>query len=175
MSFRALPSMVDHGKNKEYLFTPEIRAAIDRQIAKYPPERRQSAVMAALTIVQDNHGGWLTREQMDDIAAYLDMPAISVYEVATFYSLYDLQPVGRHKICVCNSVSCMLSGAEELIAHMRKRYGLAPGGTSADGKFTFKEFECLGACKDAPVVLVDKAYHEGVTIEKLDSLIDRLD
>lgn len=175
MSFRAAPLTVDHGKDKAFLFTPEIRAAIDRHIAKYPPEHRQSAVMAALMIVQEHEGGWLTRESMDNVAAYLDMPAIAVYEVATFYGMYDLQPVGRHKLCICNSVSCMLAGAEELIAHMAEKYGLVPGKTSADGKITVKECECLGACKDAPVVLIDKTYRERVTIAELDALIGGLD
>jgi NADH-quinone oxidoreductase subunit E len=175
MSFRAAPLAVIHDRDKSSLFSEDLRAAIDREIAKYPGEWKQSAVMAALTLVQDANGGSLTRALMDDIAAYLDMPAVSVYEVATFYGMYDLEPVGRHKVCVCNSISCMLNGSEELIEHVQAHYGIGPGETSADGKFTLKEFECLGACKDAPAVLVDKVYHERLTPAALDRLIDELD
>jgi NADH-quinone oxidoreductase subunit E len=175
MSFRTNPLQVIHERDKDQLLTPEVRAAIDQHIAKYPSERRQSALMPALTIVQDSNGGWLTRELMDDVAAYLDVPAMAVYEVASFYGLYDLEPVGRHKVCVCNSISCMLSGSEALLNHIKKRYNVAAGETTADGKFTFKEFECLGACKDAPVVLIDKTYHERLDPTALDQLIDELD
>jgi len=103
------------------------------------------------------------------------MPEVAVYEVASFYGMYDLEPVGRHKVCVCNSISCMLGGAEELIEHVEKKYKVVPGGTSADGKFTFKEFECLGACRHAPAVLVDETYHECLTPAALDKLINKLD
>ncbi len=175
MSFRNAPLAVVHGRDKEALFTPEIRAEIDGHVAKYPAEWKQSAVMPALTLLQDHNGGWLTRALMDDLAAYLDMPEVSVYEVATFYGMYDLEPVGRHKVCVCNSVSCMLNGAEELMHHIEQKYDVGEGGTTADGKFTFKEFECLGACKDAPVVMVDKTYHERLSPEDFDRLVETLD
>ncbi len=175
MSFRTAPLAVVHDRAKDSLFTPEIRAEIDRHIAKYPPEWKQSAVMPALTLLQDHNGGWLTKALMNDVAAYLDMPEVAVYEVATFYGMYDLEPVGRHKVCICNSVSCMLGGAEELMHHIERKYGVAPGGTTADGKFTFKELECLGACRDAPAVMVDKTYHERLDAEGLDKLIDDLD
>ncbi|KAA6185253.1 NADH-quinone oxidoreductase subunit NuoE [Thiohalocapsa marina] len=175
MSFRNAPLAVIHDVDKDTLFTPEIRAEIDRHVAKYPPEWKQSAVMPALTLVQDHNGGWLSRELMDQVAAYLDMPEVSVYEVATFYGMYDLEPVGRHKVCVCNSISCMLGGSEELMQHIEHKYNVAPGETTADGKFTFKEFECLGACRHAPAVMVDKTYHECVTPESFDKLIKKLD
>jgi NADH-quinone oxidoreductase subunit E len=175
MSFRTAPLSVLHGVDKTTLFTPEIRARIDRHIAKYPPEWKQSAVMPALTLVQEHNGGWLTKEAMKDVAAYLDMPETAVYEVATFYAMYDLKPVGRHKLCVCNSVSCMLQGAEALMEHIEHKYRVANGGTTPDGKFTFKEFECLGACRHAPAVMIDKTYHECVTPEGIDKLIEALD
>jgi NADH-quinone oxidoreductase subunit E len=175
MSFRTAPLAVMHDVDKGTLFTAEIRAEIDKHIAKYPPEWKQSAVMPALTILQDHNGGWLTQELMDQLAAYLDMPEVAVYEVASFYAMYDLEPVGRHKICVCNSVSCMLGGAEALLEHIERRHGVAPGQTSSDGKFTLKEFECLGACRDAPAVMVDKTYHECVTTADIDKLISKLD
>ncbi|MGQ9659084.1 MAG: NADH-quinone oxidoreductase subunit NuoE [Thermochromatium sp.] len=175
MSLRNAPLTVIHDVDKSTLFTPEIRAAIDAHIAKYPPEWKQSAVMPALSIVQEANGGWLTTELMDAVAAYLDMPTVSVYEVATFYSLYDLVPQGRHKVCVCNSISCMLNGSEALIEHLEHTYGVKPGETTADGRFTLKEVECLGACRDAPVVLIDKVYHEQLTPESLDRLIQGLE
>jgi len=176
MSFRTAPLAVPtDAQVKEGLLTPEIRAEIDRHTAKYPPEWKQSAVMPALTLVQDWNGGWLSRELMDDVAAYLDMPAVSVYEVATFYGMYDLEPTAKHKVCICNSVSCLLCGSEELIEHVEGKYGVKPGQTTADGRFTFKEVECLGACRHAPAVLVDKTYHENLSAEALDKLIEGLD
>jgi NADH-quinone oxidoreductase subunit E len=175
MSFRTAPLSVVHDVDKETLFTPAIRAEIDKHVAKYPSQWKQSAVMPALTLVQDHNGGWLSKALMNDVAAYLDMPEIAVYEVASFYAMYDLEPVGRHKIYVCNSVSCMLAGAEALMEHIEKKHKVAPGGTTADGKFTFKEFECLGACRHAPAVMVDKSYHECVTPDAIDKLIKKLD
>ncbi len=127
MSFRNAPLAVIHDRDKSTLFTAEIRERIDACIAKYPAEWKQSAVMPALTIVQDANGGWLTPELMDDVAAYLDMPEVSVYEVATFYGMYDLEPQGRHKVCVCNSVSCLLLGSEELIEHVEHKYDVRLG------------------------------------------------
>lgn len=175
MSFRTAPLALDHGLDKSQLFTAEVRAAIDAHVAKYPPEWRQSACMPALTLVQEWNGGWLSRELMDAVAAYLDMPAASVYEVATFYGMYDLKPTAKRKVCICNSVSCLLNGSEELIHHVEHKYRVRPGETTADGRFTFKEVECLGACKDAPAVLIDKTYHEKVTAEALDKLIEGLE
>ena len=174
MSFRTAPLRVVSERDKGTLLTPEIRAQIDRQVVKYPAEWKQSAVMAALTLVQEQNGGWLSRELMDDVAAYLDMPQIAVYEVASFYGMYDLEPTAKHKVCVCNSVSCMLCGSEELIEHVEKKYGVKPGETTDDGRFTFKEVECLGACRHAPAVLVGKTYHENLSTEALDQLIEGL-
>jgi NADH-quinone oxidoreductase subunit E len=175
MSFRTSPLSVVHDRDKSTLFTPEIRAAIDAHIAKYPEGWRQSACMPALSLVQESNGGWLSRELMDEVAAYLDMPAIAVYEVASFYGMYDLEPTAKHKVCVCNSVSCMLNGSEGLIHHVEHKYKVQPGETTADGRFTFKEVECLGACKDAPAVMIGKTYHEKVSADELDRLIEGLD
>jgi NADH-quinone oxidoreductase subunit E len=160
---------------RDTLFTPELRAEIETWCAKYPPEWRQSAVIPALHILQAANGGWLAQQQLDDLALYLGMPAIAVYEVASFYSMFDLEPVGRHKVCVCNSISCLLGGSEGLIHHIEEKYGVGPGQTTPDGKFTFKEVECLGACRDAPAVLVGRTYHEKVTPAALDKLIDDLE
>ena len=156
------------------ILSPESIADIDRWIAKYPADQRQSAVMAALRIAQEEKG-WLTTEIMDAIADYLGMPPISVYEVATFYSMYELKPVGRHKICVCTNVSCMLRGAEEVVAHLRERLGIGLGETTPDGKITLKEVECLGACGGAPMFQVNKDYHENLTPEKIDQVLASLD
>lgn len=175
MSFRTAPLSVPSVCDKETLFTPEIRAEIDGFVAKYPAEWKQSAVMPALTLVQETNGGWLSRELMDDVAAYLDMPQVSVYEVATFYGMYDLEPTAKNKVGVCNSVSCMLCGSEELIEHVEKTYGVKPGQTTSDGRFTFKEVECLGACRHAPAVLIGKTYHENLSSEELDKLIEGLE
>jgi len=175
MSFRTAPISVPSSCDKGTLFTPEIRAEIDRHVAKYPAEWKQSAVMPALTLVQESNGGWLSRELMDDVAAYLDMPAVAVYEVATFYGMYELEPTAKHKVCVCNSISCLLSGSEDLIAHLDKKYGVKPGQTTPDGRFTFKEVECLGACRHAPAVLVGKTYHENLSAQELDALIAGLE
>lgn len=157
------------------LISAESRADIDRWIAKYPLEQKQSAVMAALRIVQEQNGGWLTEELMNAVAAYLEMPQIAVYEVATFYSMYEHQPVGRHKICVCNSISCLLNGSEQLLQHLEQKLGVKPGEVTADGKFSIKEVECLGACVGAPGVMIGKTYYENLTPELIDQLLEGLE
>ena len=159
----------------EEILNQSVCEAIDKWVAKYPPDQKQSAVMAALRIVQEENGGWLTRELMDAVAAYLEMPRIAVYEVATFYSMYEHKPVGRHKICVCNSISCMLNGSEELLAHLQEKLGVGLGEVTPDGRFSIKEVECLGACVGAPTVMIGKTYYENMTPEKLDQLLDELD
>jgi len=163
------------GTETKNALTPEVQAEIDQWIAKYPPERKQSAVMAALRIVQDANGGWLTSELMDAVADYLDMPRIAVYEVATFYSMYELKPVGRHKICMCTNISCMLCGSEQVVSHLEDKLGIRMGETTPDGKFTLKEVECLGACVGAPVVQIGRQYFEKLTPEKIDEILDGLE
>jgi len=157
------------------LLTPAIRAEIDTWVAKYPPEWKRSAVMAALRIVQDANGGWLTTELMDAVADYLEMPPIAVYEVASFYSMYELKPVGRHKICVCTNVSCMVCGSAQIVEHLEHRLGIGLGETTPDGRFTLKEVECLGACCGAPMLQIGKRYYEHLTPERIDSILDSLD
>lgn len=157
------------------LLTPAALAEIDQWIAKYPADQRQSAVMAALRIVQDQNGGWLSTELMDAVAEYLDMPRIAVYEVATFYSMYELEPVGKTKLCVCTNISCQLRGSEEVVAHLENRLGIKLGGTTDDGRFTLKEVECLGACVNAPVMQVGPRYHENLTPESIDAFLDSLE
>lgn len=151
------------------------RAEIERWIAKYPPGQKQSAVMAALRIAQEQNGGWLSRELIDAVAAYLEMAPIAAYEVASFYSMYEHSPVGQHKISVCTNISCMLRGSDEVVAHLEKRLGIRLGETSPDGRFTLKEVECLGACVNAPMFQIAREYHENLTPEKIDAILDSLD
>jgi NADH-quinone oxidoreductase subunit E len=127
---------------------------IDREIAKYPAGRKQSAVMAALAIAQEEHG-WLPGEAIESVADYLGMPPIAAYEVASFYNMYDLKPVGRHKLTVCTNLPCMLSGGVDAAEYLKNKLGIGFNETTPDGRFTLKEGECMGACGDAPVVLVN--------------------
>lgn len=157
------------------MLTEESRNAIDEWLAKFPSEQKQSAVLAALRIAQEQNNGWLTTELMDAVAAYLNMPTIAVYEAATFYTMYDLKPVGRHKISVCTNISCMLCGAENIIGHLKKRLNIEVGDTTSDGKFTLKEVECLAACGGAPMMMIGKQYYENLTPEKVDTILDELE
>ena len=162
-------------RNKEEIFSAEIRQDIDRWIAKYPPEWKQSAVMAALRIVQDDNGGWLTTGLMDDVAEYLDMSPIHVYEVATFYSMYELKPVGRHKICICTNISCMINDCDSIVKHLENRLGISFGQVTEDGRFSLKEVECLGACGGAPMFQIGTKYYENLTPEIVDSILGGLE
>jgi len=154
--------------------SPEALRKIDREIAKYPADRRQSAVMAALVIAQDEKG-WLAPETMDFVAEYLGMPPVAVYEVASFYTMYNREPIGTHKLTICTCLPCGLQGSLAAADHLRKRLGIDFNETTPDGWFTLKEGECMGACATAPVVLVDnKRMCDGMTNEKLDALIDEL-
>ena len=148
---------------------------IDRETAKFPAEQRRSAVMAALATAQDELG-WLSKEVIEEIAAYLGMPPIAVYEVATFYSMYNLKPVGRHKITICTNLPCALSGATHAAEHLKQRLGIGFEETTADGAFTLKEGECFGACGDAPVILVNNKRMESfMSNKKLDALLSELE
>jgi NADH-quinone oxidoreductase subunit E len=149
-------------------------AKIEREAAKYPPEHRQSAVMAALAIAQDEHG-WVSREVVEAVAVVLGMAPIAVYEVATFYAMYNTSPVGRHKITVCTNLPCALSGGKRAARHLQERLGIGFNETTPDGQFTLKEGECMGACGDAPVLLVDNKRMESfMSEEKLNALLDEL-
>jgi NADH-quinone oxidoreductase subunit E len=136
------------------VLSPESLAKIDKAVAKYPPTQKQSAVMAALVIAQDEKG-WLSTETMDFVAHYLDMAPIAVYEVASFYTMYDLKPTGKYKLTICTNLPCALQGANVAAQHLKHKLGIGFNETTADGKFTLKEGECMGACGDAPVVLVN--------------------
>jgi len=160
--------------NAPMVLSPEALARIDRAIAKYPPGQRQSAVMAALTVAQSEKG-WLSTETMDFVAQYLGMPPIAVYEAASFYGMYNLQPVGRHKITLCTNLPCALSGAALAAEQLKRKLGIGFNQTTPDGQFTLKEGECLGACGDAPVCLHnDKTMVSFMDPEKLDAWIEEL-
>jgi NADH-quinone oxidoreductase subunit E len=160
--------------NAPMMLSPDALARIDRAAAKYPPDQKQSAVMAALTIAQDEKG-WLSTETMDFVAAYLGMPPIAVYEVASFYAMYDLKPSGKHKIALCTNLPCALQGANVAAVHLKKTLGVGFNETTADGRFTLREGECFGACGDAPVLLVNnKRMCCAMTPDKLDQLLKEL-
>ncbi len=151
-----------------------VRAEIDQWLLRYPPEQKRSGVTQALMIVQRENGGWLTTELMNAVADYLAMPRIAVYEVASFYSLFHLKPVGRHIIDVCTNVSCLLRGSEDIMAHLQKRLGIQVGETTADGQFTLRSVECLAACTAAPACQIGENYYEQLTPEKIDTLLEGL-
>jgi NADH-quinone oxidoreductase subunit E len=160
--------------NAPLILSPESLARIDKAVAKYPADQKQSAVMAALTVAQDEKG-WLSTETMDFVAQYLEMPPIAVYEVASFYTMYDLKPVGRCKLSICTNLPCALQGANLAAEHLKKKLGIGFGETTADGAFTLKESECMGACGDAPVVIRNnKQMMCAMTADKLDKLIEEL-
>lgn len=147
---------------------------IDREIAKYPTDKKQSAVMSALAIAQDEKG-WLATETMDFIANYLEMPAIAVYEVATFYNMYNLKPIGKYKLTVCTNLPCALSGSNQTVDYLKKKLGIGFNETTVDGLFTLKEGECMGACGDAPVLLVNnKRMCSFMTEDQIDKLLEEL-
>ena len=156
------------------LLSADALRRIDRQVAKYPADQKRSAVIAALTIAQDEHG-WLSAELMDEVAAYLGMPTVAVYEVASFYAMFELKPTGRYKLTICTNLPCALSGATVAAEHLKRRLRIGFGETTGDGKFTLKEGECFGACGDAPVLLVNnKRMVSFMNPPELDALIDEL-
>nr|VFK28727.1 MAG: NADH dehydrogenase subunit E [Candidatus Kentron sp. MB]VFK33291.1 MAG: NADH dehydrogenase subunit E [Candidatus Kentron sp. MB]VFK76085.1 MAG: NADH dehydrogenase subunit E [Candidatus Kentron sp. MB] len=159
----------------EYRLSEHARQEIDRWVTKYPSEQKRSALLAALREVQHENNGYLTMELMDAVAAYLDLPPISVYEVASFYSMLETEPVARHSISICTNISCLLRGAEEIVAHVEKKLGAKIGESTPDGRFFLKrEEECLAACCGAPMMMADHKYHENLTPEKIDTILDGL-
>ena len=154
----------------------EIRDEIDRWVAKFPEGRQRSATIAALREVQHHNQGYLTPQLMDAVADYLELPKVQVYEVAAFYSMFETKPVGRNCVSVCNNVSCMLLGADDIVEHIEKKYGIRRGESTPDGKIYLKdEHECLAACVNAPMMMVNHVYHEHLTIEKVDKILDELE
>jgi NADH-quinone oxidoreductase subunit E len=152
-----------------------VREEIDHWVAKFPPDRKRSAVISALHAVQHENNGFLTSELMDAVAAYLGLPPIQVYEVATFYSMFETKPVGRHHLSVCTNISCMLRGSQEVVDHVEKKLGIKTGESTPDGRIYLKrEEECLAACTGAPMLMVDHVFHENLTPERIDKILDEL-
>jgi NADH-quinone oxidoreductase subunit E len=152
-----------------------VREEIDHWVAKFPPDRKRSAVISALHAVQHENNGFLTAELMDAVAAYLGLPPIQVYEVATFYSMFETKPVGRHHLSVCTNISCMLRGSQEVVDYVEKKLGIKTGESTPDGRIYLKrEEECLAACTGAPMLMVDHVFHENLTPERIDKILDEL-
>jgi NADH-quinone oxidoreductase subunit E len=162
--------MANHNKT---LLSAESLTEIDHELAKYPADRRQSALMAALRIAQDEHR-WLSDELIEHVAEIIQVPVVRAYEVATFYSMYDLDPVGQHKIQVCTNVSCMLRGCDRVVDHLQDKLGIGFGETTLDGKYTLKEVECLAACAGAPMMQIGHDYYEDLTPDKIDQILEGL-
>ncbi len=154
-----------------FAFTPESRAAIDIVIARYPKSRQASAVMPVLDIAQRQHGGWLPQAALEHVAELLDMAPIRVHEVATFYTMYNLEPVGEHLVQVCTTTPCMLRGSEEIVDACKAELGIDLGETTADNKFTLREVECLGACVNAPMLQVGDDYYEDLDADSTRALL----
>lgn len=147
---------------------------IEYELSKYPADRRQAAVMSSLRIVQMERG-WLSKESISEVAQYLRIPEIAALEVATFYNMYDLEPVGQHKITICTNISCMLRGSDEIVDHLQHKLGVGFNEVTPDGKFCLKEGECMGCCGGAPLLHVNNSeMHEFLTTEKVDALINEL-
>jgi NADH-quinone oxidoreductase subunit E len=152
-----------------------VREEIDHWIAKFPPERKRSAVISALHAVQHENHGYLTTDLMDAVAEYLGLPNILVYEVASFYSMFETKPVGRHHISVCTNISCMLRGSQQVVEHVENKLGIKTGESTPDGRIYLKrEEECLAACTGAPMMMVDHVFYENLTAERIDQILDEL-
>jgi NADH-quinone oxidoreductase subunit E len=161
-------------QSKEAL-SAHTRAEIDHWVAKFPPDRQRSATIAALRAAQEQNHGFLTTELMNAVARYLELAPVQVYEVASFYSMFELHPCGRHHVSICTNISCMLRGAEDLVAHAERKLGIRLGESTPDGRILLKrEEECLAACTGAPMMMVDHIFHEHLTAEKVDSILDEL-
>ena len=157
------------------LLSEETRHEIDHWVAKFPPGRQRSACISVLRAAQEQNNGYLTAELMDAVAEYLQLPPIQVYEVASFYSMFETHPCGRHHVSICTNIACMLNGAEDLVAHVEKRLGIRLNESTADGRiFLKREEECLAACTGAPMMMVDHVFHEHLTPEKIDAVLDDL-
>jgi NADH-quinone oxidoreductase subunit E len=158
------------------VLSEDIRKHIDHWVAKFPADRKRSAVIQGLFATQEENGGYLTDELIAAVAKYLDLPPVWAYEVATFYSMFELEPVGRHNVAICTNISCWLNGADDLVRHCENKLGTKLGESSADGRvYLKKEEECLAACCGAPMMVVDGHYHENLTTEKVDQILDELE
>ena len=158
------------------LLSEHTRGEIDGWVARFPPEQKRSAVIQALVAAQHQNQGYLTTDLMDAVAEYLDLPAIQVYEVASFYSMFETRPVARHNVAICTNISCMLMGSDTIVEHSEKKLGIKVGESTEDGRIYLKrEEECLAACAGGPMMQVDHVYHTELTPEKVDAILDALD
>ena len=161
---------------KKALLNEETRATIDHWVAKFPPDKKRSALIQALLAAQDQNGGWVNKDMIEAVADYLAVPPVWAYEVASFYSMIDQKPVGKHKVNICTNISCWLNGAEDLLAHAENKLGIKQGETTEDQRITLGvEEECLAGCCGAPMMVVDGHYHENLDTTKVDKILDGLD
>jgi NADH-quinone oxidoreductase subunit E len=161
--------------SKLSLLSEQTLREIDHWVAKFPPGRQRSASLAALRAAQEQNNGYLSADLMDAVAEYLKLPPIQVYEVATFYSMFQIHPCGRHHVSICTNISCMLNGADELVGHAQRKLGIKLNQSTADGRIFLKqEEECLAACTGAPMMMVDHVFYEHLTPESLDAILDGL-
>lgn len=164
------------GNDRKVQLSAHLKAEIDAWVVKFPEGRQRSAVIGALHAAQHENGGHLSAPLMEAVADYLGLPAIQVFEVAAFYSMFETRPVGRHSVSVCTNISCLLNGGEEMLAHVERKLGVKVGETTADGRiFLKKEEECLAACCGAPMMMVDHRYHENLTTTRIDEILDGLE
>jgi NADH-quinone oxidoreductase subunit E len=158
------------------LLNAETVQVIDHWVAKFPADQKRSALIQSLMAAQHQNGGWLSRELIEAVAAYLDLPPVWAHEVASFYSMFDLHPVGRHKVNICTNISCWLNGAEDIVKRVEDKLAIRMGETTADGRITLiREEECLAACCGAPMMVVDGHYHEKLDVQSIDRILDGLD
>ncbi len=164
-----------HSEVGKAMLSEHVRQEIDHWVAKFPEGRQRSAIIAALHAVQHENEGYLTRPLMDAVAEYLQLPPVQVYEVATFYSMFETKRVGRHHVSICTNISCMLRGSDEIVAHAERKLGIKLGQSTPDGRiFLKREEECLAACVGAPMMMVDHVFHENLTPERVDEILDAL-
>jgi len=162
--------------SEAHALSHHVREEIDRWTARFPAEQKRSAIIGALHAAQHENNGYLTTEIMDNVADYLGLPPIQVYEVASFYSMFQTKPVGRHNVSICTNVSCMLRGADDIVAYCEKKLGIKLGESTPDGRiYLKKEEECLAACCGAPMMMVNHKYHENLTLEQVDDILEGLD
>jgi NADH-quinone oxidoreductase subunit E len=167
---------VNAAAEKASLLNDETRATIDHWVAKFPPDRKRSALIQSLMAAQEQNGGWITRELTEAVADYLELPPVWAHEVVSFYSMFFTRPVGRHKVNICTNISCWLNGAEGIVDHAERKLGVKLGGTTEDGRITLvREEECLAGCCGAPMMVVDGHYHENLDLERLDRILDGLE
>ncbi|NCF62997.1 MAG: NADH-quinone oxidoreductase subunit NuoE [Gammaproteobacteria bacterium] len=158
------------------MLTEQTRKTIDHWVAKFPSDKKRSALIQSLIAAQDQNGGWITPELAESVAEYLDVPPVWAHEVVSFYSMFFTDPVGRHKVNICTNISCWLNGAESMLEHAENKLGVKLGETTADGRITLvREEECLAGCCGAPMAVIDGHYHEQLDIEKLDAILDGLE